>query len=216
MAKAIIFFYVLITGCQQLEKAADSEIQANFKKPPASSRPLTWWHWIHGHVTKDGITKDLETMKNVGIQGAIMFNVAFYDEGPVHFYSEEWWDHVAHAVRESDRLGLKFGTFNCEGWSMSGGPWIEPEESMKQLVWRDTMVTGGENLKLKLPQPEIHHFYKEVAVMAFPAIPYDQPIAIKKLLNEENAKDIHYLTDNDLSTQSDLSRSAGQLNTGFG
>lgn len=34
-----------------------------FADPPASARPLVWWHWLNCNITKDGIRKDLEWMK---------------------------------------------------------------------------------------------------------------------------------------------------------
>ena len=163
------------------------------------SRALTWWHWIHGHVTKEGITKDLEAMKKVGLQGSVLFNVAFYPEGPVNFNSESWWDHVEHAMKESDRLGLKLGAFNCEGWSMSGGPWIEPEESMKRLTWADTVVTGGGKINIDLPTPDHEIVYKDVAVLAFPLSDQDIPIALSKIIEPGAA--VNRLFDGDPSTQ---------------
>lgn len=42
--------------------AADDELQAGFRNPPAEARPLVWWHWINGNVTKEGIRADLEDM----------------------------------------------------------------------------------------------------------------------------------------------------------
>ncbi len=31
----------------------------DFRNPPASASPHTWWHWMNGNVTKEGITDDL-------------------------------------------------------------------------------------------------------------------------------------------------------------
>ena len=32
---------------------------------------------------------------------------------------------------------------NCPGWSSSGGPWITPAYSMKQLTWSELLVRSG-------------------------------------------------------------------------
>ncbi|MEP6726223.1 MAG: glycosyl hydrolase, partial [Bacteroidota bacterium] len=42
----------------------------NFKNPPQSAKVYTWWHWVQGSISKDGITKDLESMKAQGIAEA--------------------------------------------------------------------------------------------------------------------------------------------------
>ena len=62
-------FCWFITGLQ----AQDLTIEQNFKNPPPSAKARTWWHWMNGNVTKEGITADLEAMKNVGIQGGSNF-----------------------------------------------------------------------------------------------------------------------------------------------
>lgn len=39
-----------------------------FQNPPASAKPHTWWHWMNGNVTKEGITLDLGAQQ-LGIVG---------------------------------------------------------------------------------------------------------------------------------------------------
>ncbi|MEI6503610.1 MAG: glycosyl hydrolase, partial [Armatimonadota bacterium] len=39
------------------------QLQRNFVAPPASARPQTWWHWMNGNISKEGITLDLEAMQ---------------------------------------------------------------------------------------------------------------------------------------------------------
>lgn len=41
---------------------------------PCTSGVGTWWHWMNGHITREGITKDLEAMKRAGIDNATIFN----------------------------------------------------------------------------------------------------------------------------------------------
>ena len=50
-------------------QVAGDALQQGFNNPPDSAKPRVWWHWTGGNVTKDGITKDLEWMKRVGIGG---------------------------------------------------------------------------------------------------------------------------------------------------
>ena len=40
-------------------------IEQSFKTPPSSARPYTFWMWVDGNVSKEGITKDFEAMKGL-------------------------------------------------------------------------------------------------------------------------------------------------------
>lgn len=77
---------------------------------------------------------------------------------------------LKHAAAECERLGLSFGVHNCDGWSSSGGPWITPEQSMKMVVWSETIISGGD-VNIQLPQPTTRvDYYKDIAVLAYPAL----------------------------------------------
>ena len=52
------------------------ELRENFKEPPFHTRPLVWWHWMDGNITKDGIRKDIEWFKRAGIGGFHHFDAA--------------------------------------------------------------------------------------------------------------------------------------------
>src|SRR5580698_11292117 len=101
-------FLALALSLVQLAARADDSLEAGFKAPPDSARPQTWWHWMNGNVTKEGITADLEAMKQIGLGGAEIFNAdCGIPPGPVRFNSPEWHEMFTHAVHEADRLGLQ-------------------------------------------------------------------------------------------------------------
>ena len=138
------------------QRASDS-LEIGFRDPPASARPRTWWHWTQSNVTKEGITKDLEWMKRVGIAG---FQLADVNAGggqvverKIVFGTPEWLDAVRHAAAEADRLGLEMDLFASPGWSLTGGPWVKPAQAMKKLVWSDTVVQGPRRVSMVLPHP---------------------------------------------------------------
>ena len=132
-------------------------LERGFLDPPDSARPRTWWHWTGGNVTKEGITKDLEWMKRVGIGGCQLADVSFgfgqTVEEKIEFGSPEWFDAVRHAATEAQRLGLELAIFSSAGWSETGGPWVQPEQAMKKLVWSETTVEGPQRFAGRLPQP---------------------------------------------------------------
>lgn len=145
-----------------------------FRNPPNSAKPHTWWHWMDGNVTKEGLTADLEAMKQVGIGGAQMFTVAQgIPKGPVDYNSQQWRDMVAHAVKEASRLGIELCIHNCAGWSSSGGPWVTPENAMQVLAWSEMSAFGPKTFSGPLPQPKAPAtyasvpYYRDIAVFAF-------------------------------------------------
>jgi hypothetical protein len=149
---------------------AQDALLSGFKNPPASAKARTWWHWIDGNISKEGITADLEAMKRVGIQEAQIFNVGQgYPEGKVTFLTVEWLECFKFAVTEAKRLGLELGFNNSAGWSSSGGPWVTPENGMQTIVYSETFVSGGKAISQKLEQPKSKfNYYKDIAVIAFP------------------------------------------------
>src|SRR5918911_390427 len=127
-------------------QTAGEGLERGFADPPDAARPRTWWHWTGGNVTLEGITKDLEWMRRVGIAG---FQLADVNAGggqsvekKVVFGTPEWLAAVRHAASEADRLGLEMAIFSSPGWSETGGPWVKPEQAMKKLVWSETTVSG--------------------------------------------------------------------------
>ncbi len=145
-------------------------LEQGFASPPDEAKPRTWWHWVNGNISKEGITADLEAMKRVGVGGAQILNVAPGNPaGPVKFESPQWWDMMRHAARECDRLGLELTIADCAGWSESGGTWVTPEQSMQKLVWSQRIVSGPSKFSGTLDQPPtIREFYRDVKVLAFP------------------------------------------------
>jgi hypothetical protein len=149
---------------------AAADLSDGFENPPDSAKPRTWWHWVGGNISSQGITADLEAMKNIGLAGAQIFTVdQTAVRGPVTFMSPEWRQMVHQALAEGDRLHLEMAMEDCEGWSESGGPWIKPEQSMQQVVWSEAQVAGGQKIALTPPQPPtMEHYYEDIALLAFP------------------------------------------------
>jgi len=104
MKTTIILLFVLILISPNFAFSQTSLNSADFKTPPNSVKVNTWWHWINGNITKDGITKDLESMKQQGISQATILNVGSWIpmeivSPPVKFYSEEWFEMFKWALQ---------------------------------------------------------------------------------------------------------------------
>jgi len=148
------------------------ELRQNFQAPPDSARPWVYWFWLNGNISKVGITKDLEAMKEAGIGGVLIMEVdQGVPVGEVDFMSPKWRELFKHVVSEAQRLGLEVNMNDDAGWNGSGGPWIKPEQSMQKVVWSEVTVEGPREFNENLPQPEtVAKFYRDIAVLAFPAV----------------------------------------------
>ncbi len=184
--------------------ASDRAFDEAFIRPSVEARPKTWWHWMNGNITREGITLDLEAMHRAGVGGFQIFQVGTgIPKGPVDYSSPEHLHLLEHAAKEAQRLGLEFDMMNCPGWSSSGGPWITPEYSMKQLTWSETFVSGGREIDVVLPEPyKKHNYYEDAVVVAFPSLE-GEGRGLKELLSRVSTAsgeaDASLLMDNDLS-----------------
>jgi hypothetical protein len=87
-----------------LAQAPDA-LEKGFQIPPDAARPRTWWHWTMSNVSTEGITKDLEWMKRVGIGGFMLADVNAGGgqtvEPKTPFGTPEWFDAVRRRPRSS-------------------------------------------------------------------------------------------------------------------
>lgn len=192
----------LLMGC-----AAADKRETGFVTPPSSVQTGTYWYWIEGNISKEGVEKDLEAMKAAGINRAFVANIGGAGTGDpnsqykVEFMSDEWWNITRAALKKATELGIDIGMFNSPGWSQSGGPWIKAGQTMRYLNSSRTVVKGPGQVTVKLPQPADE--FQDVKVVAFP-----NPTPAGTLLTTANASitavpsmgDLTALTDGDNST----------------
>lgn len=161
---------ILLLAVLAGSSAAQTDLEQGFKTPPDQAKPHTWWHWMNGNITKEGITADLEAMKKIGLGGAQLFNVSeSIPEGPIKMMTPEWRELVKFAISEADRLGIEICMHNCGGWSSSGGPWVKPEHAMQMVTTSRTLAKGPQKYSAALPKPPTRiDYYRDIAVLAFP------------------------------------------------
>lgn len=171
-----------------------------FRSPGKVFYPETWFHYIGGNVSIEGITTDLEAIADAGFSGVQLFHGQAGSPWPgvdtqIACLSPLWDGMVKHTAEECRRLGLRFTMQNCPGWAMSGGPWIKPSNAMRHLVWSRTDMTGNVNVitkDLAVPQPSNEEWrdYQDLMVLAFPTPADDdgqplKPTSVKS--NKEGA-----------------------------
>ena len=170
--KKIIILCLIIILC--INSAIAQDLKKLWESPPEEAKSWTFWYWINGAVSKEGITADLEAMKQAGLGGAYLMPIRGVPEKPyiepiVEQLSPLWWEMVDFAFKEADRVGLKIGFHICDGFALAGGPWITPELSMQKVVWSQMHIQGGKQFNDRLPNPESHQgYYRDIAVFAYP------------------------------------------------
>ncbi len=164
-------------------------LKKGFQNPPNAARPLVWWHWMNGNITREGIKLDLEWMHRIGIAGFQNFDAALSTPQVVEkrlvYMTPEWKDAFKYAISIGDQFGMEMAIAGSPGWSESGGPWVPPSQGMKKYVWSETLVEGGKPFAGKLSSPptvtgpfqniasgagtadHTPQFYADAAVVAF-------------------------------------------------
>ena len=130
-----------------------------FVEPPQEAKPWVFWFWMNGNISREGITKDLESMKRVGIGGVLWMEVSgptWAPQGPIEAGSKEWHEAMQWAISEAARLDMAFALSIDFGYG-SGGPHITPDLSMQKLVWSETVMQGGKPANVQLKKPVVDY-----------------------------------------------------------
>lgn len=145
------------------------QIESGFKTIPDSIQTSVYWYWMSDNISKEGVVKDLQAMKRVGINRAFIGNIGITDTpyGKVKMFSDEWWDILHAALKTATELNIEIGIFNSPGWSQSGGPWVKEEQSMRYLNSSEIRVKGPQKFSSKLLAPNAH--FQRVSVIAYKA-----------------------------------------------
>ena len=188
----------LITGLASLLMLAASGLSAQesietmerkFRDIPESQPLAVYWYWVAGNMSKEGVVKDLEAMKAVGInrvQIGMIGEGQGAPQGPVRMFTDEWWEILHTMFKRAGELDIEVGLFNCPGWSQSGGPWVKPSQAMRYLGYAKDTLSGPVKYSAKLP--EVGEDAQEVKVLAYPLM--ESSVAFKASGNVAKQKEI--------------------------
>ncbi len=189
-----------VVGIQADPAVLDAEFgqqdRENFLAPPKVFWPESWFHFLGDNVSEAGINADMEAIRDAGISGIQWFhgNAGGRWPGagkPVVPLSPEWDEMVAYLARTAREKDLRLTIQTCPGWAMAGGPWIQPEDAMRDLVWSRTDVPAGSRVDLVLPKgmpsEEDWRDYRDVCVLAFPTPEGDtgEPLSLLDIKSDE-------------------------------
>lgn len=162
---------LVLTGACRSEKQSGpspDQMRQAFREVPHETQLAVYWYWISDNISKEGVVADLEAMKEAGINRAFIGNIGIGDipYGPHKVLSDEWWEITHTALKKAAELDIEIGIFNCPGWSQSGGPWVEPGQSMRYLASASVDVEGPASFAGPLPLPGDNA--QDVRVIAYP------------------------------------------------
>jgi len=171
MKKIIVTFVAIIALFSGQQAAAEGfdKMQKMFVETPKDQPLAVYWYWLDGNISEDGVVKDLQAMKKVGInrvQIGMIGDGQGAPHGPVRMFSPKWWKILHIMFKTATELDIEVGLFNCPGWSQSGGPWIKPEESMRYLAAVNDTIHGPMKYQAKLPA--LGKNGQDVKVLAYP------------------------------------------------
>ena len=91
-----VLFLIACLGAGERDISKNDQLDKEiFRKPGKDHYPETWFHFIGGNVSEEGITADLEAIAAAGISGIQLFHGQFGGEWPGVFpqikaLSESW------------------------------------------------------------------------------------------------------------------------------
>jgi hypothetical protein len=62
---------IVLTGCSLSDNNGFAWLEAGFNNPPDNTKPGVYWYWLNEHVSKEGITNDLEALKRIGMPNCL-------------------------------------------------------------------------------------------------------------------------------------------------
>ncbi len=176
-----VLFIVASCKTDNVKVSQKESLESGFITPSDTMQTSVYWYWISDNISKEGVERDLYSMKEAGINRAFIGNIGLSDipYGKVKMLTEEWWEILHAALKTATKLNIDIGIFNSPGWSQSGGPWINAEQAMRYLTTSELLVKGPQKLAQKLVKPI--DLFQDVKVIAYP-VPKDDQL----ILNSKN------------------------------
>ena len=83
MIPAVSFIF-LFACSESISKVKENELKIqqldyDFINPPESIQTSVYWYWISDNISKDGVVRDLHSMKAAGINRAFIGNIGLDD-----------------------------------------------------------------------------------------------------------------------------------------
>ena len=163
--------FALLLGCLSVPVGAGAQ-ETLWRNPSNDYKMKTWWFFGYEQTTDEGITADVEALRDAGFGG-----VVYYDQnhakdaaanGAEDAFSPSWWHHLRFAASEARRVGLSF-EINISNGYCAGGIWIDAAHAMQRVASAEAHIEGGAAIAIALPEINgADGYVRDIAVLAFP------------------------------------------------
>ena len=130
-------------------------------QPPKSAYPWTRWWWPGGDVDTNTLVKQLHELDDAHfggaevqpfLSGAMAVKDASAIERVYGFDKPSYYATLHELLGAADRIGWQIDLTHFSGWP-PGGPEINLEDSLTDLVYGEATVSGGA-VDIELPRPQ--------------------------------------------------------------
>lgn len=147
MAKFRSTIYILLLIFSPFPTWAQvSELQKNFKNPPAEYSLLPFWSW-NGTLKPDKLKWQIDQMLEKGIQGAFLHARAGLDESETPYFSYGFWQAMDTVMNYAARKGFLACLYDEDKWpsGSAGGRTVtaNPEEFVKKVLFYSKWKLSG-------------------------------------------------------------------------
>jgi hypothetical protein len=165
MKKINAFFYMLMVFC------AFAVYAQSVEWPDISHQHKPWsrWWWMGSAVNEADLTTLMQEYKQAGLGGleiTPIYGVRGFENQFVDYLSPRWVELLGHTLAEGERLDLGIDMATGTGWPF-GGPWIDHNQSTKQMVHQKYTLKGGEQLDVPvafIQEPMVRAIGKRVDI----------------------------------------------------
>ncbi len=148
MPVKLFLLLFLITGMNACQKPQP----VNWPAVTNQTQPWTRWWWHGSAVTTEGLTTNMEQLKEAGFGGleiTPIYGVKGYESQSLSFESPEWMKAFEYTLKEGRRLGLGIDLANASGWPF-GANWVQAGDACKNVQYKQYSLKTGERLKEKI------------------------------------------------------------------
>lgn len=123
------------------------KLYEGFVNPPAEARPSVYWWWNGNCLNKKEIVRELDSLKDAGIGGVIIFPMAMTmgadktAHKELEWLSPEWGRMLQFTIKEAKKRDIFVDLLVGTGWPY-GGPFVKPGHQIQMVQIGKTDVKG--------------------------------------------------------------------------
>ncbi len=142
----------IILGCltpfvSSCEQQKSDDLYELFNNPSPETHPFFRWWWNGNRVTKQGVSRELQIMKDAGAGGVEINPIALDDlvdnpaGKPLEWLGNEWMNVLSAATRKAEELDMTVDLIVGTGWPF-GGEFLDKSETIKGLEIKTYHISG--------------------------------------------------------------------------